>query len=65
MLPWGEMLRAAAALGLMPEWFWRLSLREWRWLNTPSSSFSRGDLERLMQNHPDTSDKHGRDNDRV
>ena len=32
MTPWGGMLRAAARLGLGPEAFWRLSLREWRML---------------------------------
>ena len=32
MTPWGEMLRTAARLGVEPEGFWRLSLREWRML---------------------------------
>jgi len=65
MLPWGEMLRAAAALGLGPDMFWRLSLKEWRWLNARDDGFSRNDLKRLMQDHPDTSDKHGNHNDRI
>lgn len=65
MLPWGEMVRAAAALGLPPELFWRLSLREWRWLNGGGGSLTRTDFERLMQDHPDTSDTNGKHNDRV
>ena len=32
MTPWDEMLRTAARLGVGPEGFWRLSLREWRML---------------------------------
>lgn len=37
MLPWPEMLRAGLAAGLAPESFWRLSLREWRWLAARSA----------------------------
>lgn len=37
MLPWGDMLRAAVAAGLSPDAFWRLSLREWRWLSAGRS----------------------------
>ena len=28
--PWPHWLRAGAALGLSPEAFWRVSVREWR-----------------------------------
>lgn len=53
MLPWGEMLRAALAAGLPPEAFWRLSLREWRWIAAAGAGPRRHDLEALMQRFPD------------
>lgn len=53
MLPWGEMLRAALAAGVAPEAFWRLSLREWRWLAGTGSGPARRDLEDLMKRFPD------------
>jgi uncharacterized phage protein (TIGR02216 family) len=53
MLPWGEMLRAALAAGLPPEAFWRLSLREWRWIAGASAGQRRQELEALMQRFPD------------
>lgn len=52
MLPWGEMLRAALAAGISPEAFWRLSLREWRWLASGAAP-ARGELETLMARFPD------------
>ena len=53
MLPWGEMLRAALALGIAPEVFWRLSVREWRWLCQGGEAPSRGDLAMMMKDYPD------------
>ena len=56
MTPWGEMLRTAAALGIAPEVFWRLSLREWRMLvEAPASAapLGRAALERMMEGWPD------------
>jgi uncharacterized phage protein (TIGR02216 family) len=56
MTPWGEMLRTALALGVGPEAFWRLSLREWRWLTArPASAapMGRRDLERMTAAWPD------------
>ena len=54
MLPWGEMLRAALSLGIGPEAFWRLSVREWRWLAGAGEASMRGDrLEELMGRFPD------------
>ena len=49
------MLRAASAAGVPPEAFWRLSLREWRWLTAVGGAapLGRGELERLMEAHPD------------
>ena len=32
LMPWGEMMRAAMRMGVGPEGFWRLSLKEWRLL---------------------------------
>jgi len=52
--PWGEMLRTAASLGLGPEAFWRLSLREWRWLTAAEARpLERGELAALMAAFPD------------
>ncbi|MFN3910787.1 phage tail assembly chaperone [Hyphomonas sp.] len=53
MLPWGEMLRAALAAGLPPAAFWRLSLREWRWIAASRGGPGRGELEALMAQYPD------------
>ena len=56
MTPWGEMLRAAARLGVGPEGFWRLSLREWRMLaERPEAPapMRREDLMRMAEAWPD------------
>ncbi|WP_428156381.1 phage tail assembly chaperone [Brevundimonas sp.] len=56
MTPWGEMLRLAAAMGVGPEAFWRLSLKEWRMLTqTPrgTAPLGREGLARLMEGWPD------------
>lgn len=56
MTPWGEMLRTAARLGVGPEAFWRLSLREWRMLvEAPAGAapLGRAALERMMEDWPD------------
>ncbi len=53
MLPWGEMLRAALAAGILPDVFWRLSLREWRWLGGGGAAPTRARLEDLMTRFPD------------
>ena len=50
--PWREMLRTAAAAGVTPEAFWRLSLREWRMLaEAPgiAAPMGRGEFERLAE----------------
>ena len=54
--PWGEMMRTAARLGVGPEGFWRLSLREWRMLTEPrvgSAAMGRADLKRMTEAWPD------------
>lgn len=56
LLPWAGMMRAAARLGVAPEAFWRLSLREWRWLadvGGVAGAMGRAELEALMAAHPD------------
>lgn len=55
-LDWGGMLRTALAIGLAPEAFWRLSLKEWRMLTeTPrgSAPLSRTEFERMREIWPD------------
>jgi uncharacterized phage protein (TIGR02216 family) len=50
--PWGEMMRAAMRMGIAPEAFWRLSLKEWRMLTTgpaPAAPLGRGELERMQE----------------
>ena len=50
------MLRAAAMLGVGPEGFWRLSLREWRMLTERpggAKPMGRGELERMVERWPD------------
>jgi hypothetical protein len=56
MTPWGEMLRAAARLGVKPAAFWELSLREWRMLTERpggAAPLGRGDLMRMAEAWPD------------
>lgn len=53
---WAGMMRAAAAMGVSPQAFWRLSLREWRWLKAGaagSASMGRADLDEMMRRWPD------------
>lgn len=52
---WPAMLRAALRLGVAPEAFWRLSLKEWRALAgpEPGGALSRIEFERLAEEHPD------------
>ena len=56
MTPWGEMLRTAARLGVEPEGFWRLSLREWRMLTARvdgAAPMGRGELMQMAERWPD------------
>jgi len=54
--PWTRMLSVGLHLGLAPQAFWRLSLREWRLLNAPShQALDRAAFEALAAAHPDTS----------
>ena len=56
MTQWGGMLRTAARLGVGPEAFWRLSLREWRMLTEQPDSaapLGRSDFEQMAEAWPD------------
>jgi len=55
MADWGAMLRAAVAMGLSPEAFWRLSLKEWRMLTLRAEpgALGRRDLDEMMRAWPD------------
>ncbi|MDP1914038.1 phage tail assembly chaperone [Brevundimonas sp.] len=56
MTPWGEMLRTATRLGVGPEGFWRLSLREWRMMTERpggAAPMAREDLMRMTEAWPD------------
>lgn len=54
MLAWAEMLRAAALMGIAPAQFWKLSLREWRALTTPSGpALPREQFDLMMKMRPD------------
>jgi uncharacterized phage protein (TIGR02216 family) len=52
---WSAPLRLALNLGLPPEAFWRLSLKEWRALTDGPSApvLSRADLSALIHRYPD------------
>ena len=53
MIPWRDWLCAALSLGLAPESFWKLSVKEWRALTIARAPMARGELEALMQAYPD------------
>ncbi|SJM45595.1 hypothetical protein FM111_00140 [Brevundimonas diminuta 3F5N] len=51
-----DMMQAAARMGVGPEGFWRLSLREWRMLTAgpvQAAPLGRGELERMREMWPD------------
>ncbi|MBU1522345.1 MAG: phage tail assembly chaperone [Alphaproteobacteria bacterium] len=50
------MLRAAMRMGVTPEAFWRLSLKEWRMLTAAprgTAPMGRAGLRKLMEDWPD------------
>lgn len=53
--PWAGMLSAAVSMGIGPESFWRLSVREWSMLTAPAAAGAMGrDLfEQLAAQWPD------------
>lgn len=55
-MSWAEMMRAAVAMGMAPQGFWRLSLREWRWLTAGEAGpapMGRVGLGEMMRRWPD------------
>lgn len=55
-MSWAAPLRLALSLGLPPEAFWRLSLKEWRALTEAppaASSLNRAGLHDLIARYPD------------
>ena len=58
MTPWGEMMRAAMRMGVGPEGFWRLSLKEWRMLTEVGGGVApmgRSEMEAMQAVWPDVS----------
>ncbi len=55
MIPWRDMLVEAARIGVLPEAFWRLSLKEWRMLTEPvgGAALGRAGFEVLAERWPD------------
>jgi uncharacterized phage protein (TIGR02216 family) len=55
MSAWAAPLRLALSLGLPPEAFWRLSLKEWRALTEAPSTpaLNRAALRDLIARYPD------------
>lgn len=53
--PWPKLLSTAMSLGLAPDAFWRLSVREWRAIVALQSlsALSRAELEALARAYPD------------
>jgi uncharacterized phage protein (TIGR02216 family) len=52
--PWRALLRTALRLGISPEVFWRLSLKEWRAFSASNAeSLSRAAFETLTARFPD------------
>jgi hypothetical protein len=53
--PWRVWIGAAAALGVAPQAFWRLSLNEWRALMapTPNATLARTEFDALTGAFPD------------
>lgn len=55
-MSWAARLRTAATLGIGPDAFWRLSVREWRMLTAAdavATPMGRRDLETMMEAWPD------------
>jgi uncharacterized phage protein (TIGR02216 family) len=54
MTPWPQLLRLALQMGIGPEAFWRLSLREWRALTSASGeALGRAAFDELARRFPD------------
>lgn len=55
-MAWAEMLQAGVRMGLAPDVFWRLSLREWRMLTVVAGAVEppgRAAFEQMALQWPD------------
>jgi uncharacterized phage protein (TIGR02216 family) len=55
-MAWAEMLQAGVRMGLAPDVFWRLSLREWRMLMAVAGAVEppgRAAFEQMARQWPD------------
>jgi len=54
MTPWPALLQLALRMGIAPEAFWRLSLKEWRALaSAGGEALGRAGFEDLARRFPD------------
>ncbi len=54
LLPWGALLQAATRIGIAPEAFWRMSLKEWRMLTAGGAAvLGHTELGALAAQYPD------------
>ena len=53
LLPWSDLLRAAAQFGLTPNQFWALSVVEWRALMGTDQGLDQQRLDELCNAFPD------------
>jgi Phage tail assembly chaperone protein, TAC len=54
VLPWSQLLSAAAQIGVTPAAFWALSVKEWRALMGEGFGLDTGRLSELMAAFPDS-----------
>lgn len=52
-MDWPRLLGEAARMGIPPDAFWRMSLKEWRLVVSENRAMERGELEALLALHPD------------
>lgn len=53
MIAWDEALKAAARMGIQPEQFWRMSLKEWRLMAGRGEAMAANELAALAAKFPD------------
>lgn len=56
LAPWSDLLAAAARMGIAPQVFWGISVREWRLIATGASgvaAMGRAQLNELVLKFPD------------
>lgn len=54
-IPFGDWLRLAVRMGIAPQRFWALSVREWRMLTASDApaALGRAELQELQARYPD------------